>query len=134
MAREIGAGISPGSIAFLSPDIAARQLGRFLCTGSPGIMSSVRLMASPPPWRLAPAYAAKITALLDLALADIAKHQTRYKERETVRTLNLYGDCLMKLGRKAQAIAKWQNVLDRFPTCSDFGRIEKKVKAVLGIR
>ncbi len=78
-----------------------------------------------------------MTSMVPLAhgpLADIAKHQTRYKERETVRTLNLYGDCLMVLGRKAQAIAKWQNVLDRFPTCSDFGRIEKKVKAVLGIR
>jgi hypothetical protein len=50
-----------------------------------------------------------------------------------VRTLEQWGEALLFRGKTDDAIAKWQEVLDRFPTSPQFDNIEQKIKRVLGI-
>lgn len=131
-AGELGLGPRPDSIPFASPQFVARMLAEFLCLGSPGLHNSVKLHLTPPPAALDPRWEAEATALLDAALADIAAHEARYRERETVRTLTLYGDCLLARGRRVEAIARWQEILDTYPTATEFGAVERKITEAMG--
>jgi TolB-like protein len=126
-ARELGLGGQSHAIAFASPQFVARMLAQFLCLGSPGMHNSVLLTLTPTPAALDPRWEKEATALLDGALADLAQHETRHKDREIVRTLTLYGDCLLARGRKMEAIARWQEILDTYPTTPQFGDIERKI-------
>jgi len=131
-AGELGLGARPEAIAFASPQYVARMLAEFLCLGSPGLHNSTRLSLAPAPAALDARWEKEATALLDAALADIGKHETRYKDRETVRALTLYGDCLLARGRKMEAIARWQEILDTYPTTPEFGDIEEKITKAMG--
>ncbi|TNF27306.1 MAG: hypothetical protein EP329_19670 [Deltaproteobacteria bacterium] len=131
VARELGLGSSPAHLAFMSPQTVNRGLASFALTGKPDLFASVRPAVAPSLAVLDASYAEPGLALLDEALADIAAHEKRFKDRETIRTLDLYGECLLALGRPVEAIARWQKVLDDYPTASEFGKIEEKIKKVL---
>ncbi len=55
------------------------------------------------------------------------------KERETIATLDLWAQGLLALGRRAEAIAKWQSILDRFPKHPDYAKYEAKIEDALGV-
>jgi len=133
LAKELGAGNSPARIAFLSPDGGARGHAKFLCLGRPAFFSSVSFGMSPSPAEMNPGYGTYAIALYEWAIADILANEKMYKEREHIRALDEYGDCLMQLKRKTDAISKWQIVLDKYPTSSQFPKIEKKIKKALGV-
>lgn len=134
-AQELGLGTNPGSMAFASPQVVLRELAHVLCLGGPSLMEPINFRVSPAPWELDPAWAKAATDALDEALADItAFTRDDFVERETIRALELYGDCLLAMDRKAEAIARWQTILDTYPTASEFGDIEEKIKEALGVR
>lgn len=71
------------------------------------------------------------TTLFDQALAHVEKYETNYLERETIRTLTEYGNCLSARGQKMQAVARWQQILDTYPTTEQFDDVEKRIRTVL---
>lgn len=131
-AAELGLGSTPDRIAFASPQVIARMLAEFLCLGWPGLHNSLLLHLAPPPAALDARWEAEAKTLLDEAIADIAAHEKRYGERETVRALRLYGECLFARGRKMEAIARWQSILDTYPTNPDFDTVEGLIRDALG--
>jgi TolB-like protein len=55
----------------------------------------------------------------------------REKEADAVAILDEYGEALLALGRKEEAVARWQQVLDGYPTHRSYKEIEKKIKEAL---
>jgi len=133
-ASRLGAGNSSETISFLNPDRAARMGSHFLCFGKTPIFQAVDVRLATPPVKLDRRWAKLATAWMDWAITDIAAHEKNFKERETIRAHDQYGECLMKLGRKGDAITQWQKILDTFPTSKEFPRISKKVEAALGVK
>jgi len=130
-ARELGLGMNPEKLPFMSPQTVYRGLAGFALTGKPDMFASVTPAVTPSLAQLDEKYVAAGLALLDEALVDIAKNEKNFKERETIRTLDLYGECLLALGRPVEAVARWQKILDDYPTASEFGEIEKKIRETL---
>lgn len=130
-AQELGLGPSPARLPFMSPQTVDRGLASFALIGKPDMFASVHPAVRPSLAAMDPSYVDKGLAVLDEALADIAANETRLLPRETIRTLDLYGDCLLGLGRPIEAVARWQKVLDDYPTASEFGAIEKKIRDTL---
>ncbi|MCA9517540.1 MAG: hypothetical protein KC635_21515 [Myxococcales bacterium] len=130
--QELGLGPNPERFPFMSAQTVARSLARFIVLGAPDMMASVNAKVVPALATLDPSYGDRATALLDGALADIAQNErAELKERETTRTLDLYGDVLLALGRPVEAIARWQQILDDYPRSSQFAATEKKIRAAL---
>lgn len=96
-----------------------------------GRYGDAALGSVPTPAELDPALVPPVLAALDITLADLPSYEKNYLERETVRHLRLYGECLAALGRKPEAIARWQSALDRFPTCAEYDAIEGLIEASL---
>ena len=130
-AEELGLGNSPETLPFMTPQTVDRGLARFTLIGKPDMFASVHPAVRPSLAVQDPSYVDKGLALLDAALADIAANEKRFAERETIRTLDLYGECFLALGRPIDAVARWQRVLDDYPTASEFAAIEKKIRDTL---
>jgi TolA-binding protein len=45
--------------------------------------------------------------------------------------LTKHGDIILKLGRTEDAIAKWQEILDTYPTYEEFHEVEGKIRKAL---
>lgn len=130
--EELGLGMNPELHAFMNFQVIARSTARYLVLGGPGLFASHNLDVSPSLAEMDPTQSERALALLDKALDDITQHEGKsLKEREMTRTLDLYGDLLLVLGRPAEAIARWQQVLDDYPKSTEFADIEKKIRAVL---
>ena len=125
-------GNNPEMHSFMSYQTIARSAASFIVLGRPDLFSSVNLTVTPPLATLEPAMADTATGLLDKALIDIAKHERKdLVEREMTRTLDLYGDLLVALGRPVEALARWQQILDDYPKSPEFADIEKKIRDTL---
>ena len=59
------------------------------------------------------------------------KFEKNYTEREMINVLDTYGDCLLALDRKAEALARWQSILDKYPTAIEYEQIEAKITKAL---
>ena len=80
--------------------------------------------------QLDPAYAKKALDLLDAHL----KHLEETKiENYITNTLFTKAECLLALRRQEEAIAHWQQILERFPTNHLFKRAEELIKITLGV-
>jgi len=130
-AKELGTGSFPHHFAFLSPHRAASEGAKFICTGR-GDVTKVALRLSPTPAALSKRWRKLAFDWFTFALKDIAANG-RYKERDSIRVLDAWGDCLEKLGRTEDAMAKWQQILDTWPKTTEFPAIEKKIKKALGV-
>ena len=73
------------------------------------------------------------TRLMEQALEDAQKGLPRQQELRTKRALELHGEALLLRGQVEEAVAKWQQFLDRYPTSSSFDDFSKKIKHALGV-
>ncbi len=133
MAERLGAGNTPHEISFLKPHTAARMGAHFLCLGRTAIFQQVSAELETPPVTYDKRWAKQALAWLDFAVADITRHEKNFKERETIRALDLAGECLLTMRRKEDAVTRWQQILDDYPTSREFPRIQQKIKKALGI-
>lgn len=134
-ATVVGLGDWPGLWAFASVHSVARHLGGLIVLGRPSIFLDLQVHTDPSLAGVDAQYVPKALAFLDEAVADLRAHPPRQSaDREMLRTLELYGDCLMRLGRASDAIAKWQLILDTFPGAEGFESVAAKIKAALGVR
>ena len=102
--------------------------------GRPTIYLNLIVHTAPSAAELAPRYVPQALALLDEAVADLTAHPPAEADLEMLQTLDFYGDCLLRLGRPNEAIAKWQRALDNFPSAPEFPQIEAKIIRALGIK
>jgi TolB-like protein len=131
-AEELELGSDPERFSFMSPQFVARSTAQFIVMGNADLMASIDAKVKPALGILDPAYIPRAFALLDGALADIAANERDdFKERETTRALTLYGNILLVLGRPAEAIARWQQILDDYPRSTEFKDIETKIRETL---
>jgi TolB-like protein len=107
------------------PDEVAVELASMACMGK---LPSAFHGSGPTAAQLDPNIAAAVLAELDAALADVAVFQPAHHERQTMRLLAAYGDCLLALGRKDEAIRRWQEGLDRYPTSEEYSSLEERIK------
>lgn len=133
LAKELGAGHSPAKQAFLSVQSASRAHAKFLCQGKSQFASSVAMAISPTPAEMNAGNGWYAIFLLEFAIDDILTHEAN-REREHIRALEEYGDCLLALERKTDAIAKWQSILETYPKTQQFPKIERKIKKALGVK
>ncbi|MHB8874346.1 MAG: CsgG/HfaB family protein [Myxococcaceae bacterium] len=74
------------------------------------------------------ALVAAALSLLDRA----AKHEKAdTKNGDVFVTLDVHAEALLGLGRKEEAVARWQQALDAYPTHAKYKEIEKKIKEAL---
>ena len=133
-AEELGFGMQPEEWTFASVPNVACDVAAFIFSGRPSIFLHIDLNMAPTLAEIDKSYAARGLALLDKALADLKAHPPRnYAQRDTIRAMELYGESLLALGRKGEAIAKWQSILDAYPKAEEFADIEEKIKDALGI-
>lgn len=126
-ARAEKLGISRRRIA-VAPDELDTELATNLCLGK---LPAAFLGSAPTYVRLDEAAAPLLVAEIERSLADMETFEPRFAERQSMRLLKVYGDCLVALGRKGEAVKKWQEGLERFPTSAEFGDLEKRIKANL---
>ncbi len=69
--------------------------------------------------------------MLELATAVAGRRTNKYAVRDSSRLLTKHGDIILKLGRTEDAIAKWQEILDTYPTYEGFKEVENKIKEAL---
>src|SRR5262249_7575615 len=83
---------------------------------------------------LDPSVGDRAVALLDLVQADAAKRPTAdWKKIAVANALEERGEVLLGLGRKEEACAAWQQVLEENPTWPRYKALEKKIRSVLGV-
>jgi|688.fasta_scaffold178884_2 TolB-like protein len=85
----------------------------------------------PPPYKINEKYRSLGFELLDQATKEAANPKNPHRIRDTCRQMTHHGDILLEHKRNADAIAKWQQILDEFPTYEDFKSIEEKIKKAL---
>lgn len=69
--------------------------------------------------------------LLEKATMEAAKPSNIHRIRDASRQMDRHADILLKHDKGADAIAKWQEILDKYPTYEEFDRIEVKIKNAL---
>ncbi|MFT7579902.1 MAG: TolB-like protein [Myxococcota bacterium] len=130
-AEQAGLG-DAGSWSFLSLQVAARDAAQFALLGRPDFFNDISIRVSPTLASLEPKYAEVAFGLLELAIDDIKKNTMESQQaREIIRTKDLWAEALYALKRPAEAIGKWQEILDAYPTNEEFDNIEKKVRFAL---
>jgi len=132
LGEEIGIK-SPGStFGIFSPSGVLRELNEFLMANDPSIHRvSLEKDKAPCFFTLDARYPKVVTDAYEKALQHIDKHESRYRDRETMRTLKEYARALAQLGRPEEAIAKLQSGLDRFPKSDEFKGNEELLRSIL---
>jgi TolB-like protein len=116
-----------------NPGFHARlQLATFIFTGAHWHFDVLRYL-SPSPVELDPNLAEPALKLFEeaAAMAEQEPHPNEKLERAS-RAAMLHGDALLALGRKEDALARWQAALDAMPTASHFKDIEERMEKALG--
>ena len=108
-----------GSGAFYGLDSLREDLIYFLFMGDNWI---------PAPCKIDKRYKKMGFELLELAEKNArnAGHSNR-----TIKFIEMHGDTLLLEDQTEDAIAKWQEILDTYPTYPNFARIENKIKEAL---
>jgi hypothetical protein len=86
---------------------------------------------TPPPYKIDAKLDAVGFDLLEKATKEAAKPGNSYQIRDASRQMEHHGDILLKHDKGADAIAKWQEILDKYPTYEKFNEIEEKIKKAL---
>jgi TolB-like protein len=130
LAEELGIA-DPGEYSFLSPQLVMRDLAQLIMFGIPPFYGDLRIAKPVCYYRVDPALSAQSMKLLDDALADIAIRERDFKERESIRTLQLYAKIHLLLGQPEQGIAKLQTALTKYPKAEEFNDTEAMLKGIL---
>jgi hypothetical protein len=77
-------------------------------------------------------YAKKALALIADAEKELSP-RARTEPDRMVEAIDAHAEALVALGRKEEAIAQWQRVLDGFPTHPRYKEVEKKIEDLLGV-
>lgn len=112
------------------PVPARLRLARFLLLGEVPIGASERVTVAEPLANLDRAWAERAWGLMAEtdALAKVGPY-----EHYAVMTLELWADALLLRDRTEDAVAKLQELLDRYPTSSQYARFEHRIKGILGL-
>ncbi|HYH98276.1 CsgG/HfaB family protein [Hyalangium sp.] len=119
-----------GSLSF--DDEATLSVAEFILLGrTRGDAESLEM--GPTLADLDPTAMAEGLQLMEQALKEAEATSPREQEFRVRRVLELHGDALQLRGHVEEAIAKWQMILDRFPTSRAFPQISDKIKTALGV-
>jgi TolB-like protein len=132
LAEELGINQPGSTFGSKSPSEMMRRLHAVLMFGEPStfdvnVMPTERVCY----YQLDPSYPKLAFAMMDMAIDHIAKHDRRYRERETMRALREYASGLVAVGRQEEAIAKLQSGLTQFPKSDEFAATEKMIREIL---
>jgi TolB-like protein len=132
LAEELGIRGPGRNFAIDSASEVLREMNDFLVDNEPSI-HRVALDAKKAPcfYTLDPRYREVVVASYEKALAHIDKHETSYRDRETMRTLKEYATALARFGRSEEAIAKLQGGLDKYPKSGEFESVEELLREIL---
>lgn len=115
------------------------RLGQFLLAGrdfgQPRKLGPLAL--SPPPAILSARYQQLGTRLLRNVIKDLdkqAKGRARQAEYRAISARVVWGQALLLHGKRDAAVAKWQEVLDLYPTSRQYKRVERLIKEQLGLK
>jgi TolB-like protein len=116
--------------SFLGTAPAALALARFTVHGEAPFWSPVSLSLRPSLVDLDSAYGGKALALILQAEKELSGGK---EPDRLVEAIDVHAEALVALGRKEEAIAQWQRVLDGFPTHPRYKEVEKKIEDLLGV-
>lgn len=112
------------------PVLARLRLARFLLLGEVPIGASDRVTVAPPLANLERAWGERAWRLM--AETDAIAKAGPY-EHYAVMTLELWADALLLRDRTEDAVAKLQELLDRYPTSGRYAYFERRIKGILGL-
>jgi TolB-like protein len=118
--------------SFLGTAPAALALARFTVHGEAPFWSPVSLNLRPTLVDLDRAYVGKALALIAEAEKEVAS-RGKAESDKLVEAIDAHAEALVALGRKEEAIAQWQRVLDGYPTHPRYKELEKKIEDLLGV-
>jgi len=123
------------SWSFLGSGPAALALARFTVQGEAPFWSPVSLTVRPSLVDLDRGYAAKALALHAETEKELAAQVPRRKgdPGSLIEAIDAHAETLVALGRKEEAIAQWQRVLDGYPTHPKYKEVEKKIEDLLAV-
>jgi len=132
VAEQAGCGDTAGSWSFANPCHVATDEAQFLFLGEPDYYGDLNFVMTPTPVQLDPSLEAVAFDLLEGALAGVEQLPEEDRSHHGARVLNVWGVVLNRRGRTAEAIARWQMILDRYPTHEDYAVYEGKIRDALG--
>jgi len=113
-----------------TPSEARHQLARFLLLGTMRLDTDRTIIIGPPLANLDKTWDGRAWRLI--AEADKLAAAGPF-EHYALGTLDSWAEALLLRNRTDEAIAKWQEILDRYPTSQQFDRFEKRIKGLLGV-
>ncbi len=117
-----------GNWDFATPNHVANGLAEFILLGSPDYYGDIEFVVTPTLAQAEPAYREKGYGLLAFALAQAQATADPDDAIDAgVKTLYTWGVALRFEGKIDEAIARWQMILDRYPTSEDYATIEQKI-------
>ncbi len=116
--------------AQVDPIEARLTLAEFLLMGKLRGPADLSLMIAPPLANVHATWDKRAWQALAEADALASRQSLEYRG---VRVLEQWGEALWFRGRIDDAVAKWQTILDRYPTSRQYDQIERKIKHVLGL-
>lgn len=134
-ARQAGFATRPSASAALR----TLSLARFLLLGyAPTGRRPLHL--APPPGMLDGRYEKMGYRLLKNLIAEmdkrakVASRQAVMAQHNAIQARMVWGDALNLRGKRDAGIAKWQEVLDRYPTSRQYKNTERRIKEELGLK
>jgi TolB-like protein len=121
--------------SFVSPASAALGLARFTVHGEAPFWGPVSLAVRPALVDLDRGYGPKALALIVEAEKELKAAVDRHEEKvdALIDAIDAHAEILVALGRKEEAIAQWQRVLDGYPTATKYKELEKKIEDLLAM-
>ncbi len=132
LAEQAGLGDDAGTWDFANPCHVATDHAQFLLIGEPDYYGDLDYTIEPSPAALDPTLEATAFEMLELALAELERLPEEDRPDLGARVLDVWGVALLRRGRPAEAIARWQMILDRYPTLEDYAVYEAKIRDALG--
>ncbi|MFZ5442933.1 MAG: CsgG/HfaB family protein [Myxococcota bacterium] len=125
-------GLDVSTWDFVTPASVASDVGNFLGSGWTPWRSDV------PQFAVRPSAAQRSGDQLAAAMKwfDVAEQEVKLlpadeRAAAALRAANERAELLLLLGRREEAVARWQGWLDAYPTAEDFPAITKKVEAAM---
>ncbi len=119
---------SAGNWDFATTNHVANGLAEFILLGSPDYYGDIEFVVTPTLAQAEPAYRDRAYRWLAFALEQAeAMDDPDDAVNGGVKTLYTWGVALRFEGHVAEAIARWQMILDRYPTCEDYATIEQRI-------
>lgn len=122
-----------GSWDFATTSGVARDLAEWILWGIPDFYGDINFEVRPPLGELEPAWRSRGFDWLEDSLVECATEPDEdLRQQHTTQTLDFWARVLMREGRTIEAIARWQQILDRYPTHEDYAEYEQKIREALG--